>query len=167
MFTSLQDFKNSWKRESEGIENIFSALTVGSLDQKIIEGQWTLGETAWHIVKTIPEMMGHTGLTMEKPCDYKSLEKNPEEILNTFRKVSEEFIKQLDDKWNDSTLQEEDNMYGEKWKKGTTLMVLIVHQGHHRGQMTVLMRQAGLKVPGVYGPAKEEWKKYGMEEPVV
>ena len=37
------------------------------------------------------------------------------------------------------------------------LMTLINHQNHHRGQMTVLMRQAGLTVPGVYGPAKEEW----------
>ena len=30
--------------------------------------------------------------------------------------------------------------------------------------MTVLMRQAGLTVPGVYGPAKEECKA-GMEAP--
>jgi hypothetical protein len=28
--------------------------------------------------------------------------------------------------------------------------------------MTVLMRQAGLVVPGVYGPAREEWAVYGM-----
>lgn len=36
---------------------------------------------------------------------------------------------------------------------------------HHLGQMTVLMRQAGLNVPGVYGPSKEEWTAYGMPEP--
>jgi uncharacterized damage-inducible protein DinB len=36
------------------------------------------------------------------------------------------------------------------------------HEIHHRGQMTVLMRQAGLKVPGVYGPSREEWTAYGM-----
>ncbi|MBI2416475.1 MAG: hypothetical protein HYV28_00920 [Ignavibacteriales bacterium] len=28
--------------------------------------------------------------------------------------------------------------------------------------MTVLMRQAGLKVPGAYGPSREEWAAYGM-----
>ncbi len=33
--------------------------------------------------------------------------------------------------------------------------------------MTVLMRQAGLKVPGTYGPAKEEWGAIGMEAPAV
>jgi uncharacterized damage-inducible protein DinB len=33
--------------------------------------------------------------------------------------------------------------------------------------MTVLMRQAGLKVPGVYGPAREEWTTYRMQPPAV
>jgi uncharacterized damage-inducible protein DinB len=58
-------------------------------------------------------------------------------------------------------------MYGEKWKRGTTLGVLAMHQAHHRGQATVLMRQAGLKVPGVYGPAREEWSAMGMTPPEV
>jgi uncharacterized damage-inducible protein DinB len=31
--------------------------------------------------------------------------------------------------------------------------------------MTVLMRQAGLRVPGVYGPSQEEWSQFGMEAP--
>jgi len=54
-------------------------------------------------------------------------------------------------------------MYGEVWKNGATLFILVTHQAHHRGQMTVLMRQAGLKVIGVYGPAKEEWLQMNME----
>ncbi len=43
--------------------------------------------------------------------------------------------------------------------------VLIGPETHHLGQMTELMRQAGLKVPGVYGPSKEEWTAYGMPVP--
>lgn len=31
--------------------------------------------------------------------------------------------------------------------------------------MTVLMRQAGLTVPGIYGLSKEEWANLGMEAP--
>jgi len=27
--------------------------------------------------------------------------------------------------------------------------------------MTVLMRMAGIKVPGIYGPSKEEWEAWG------
>ncbi|MBE0644676.1 MAG: hypothetical protein IH600_11400 [Bacteroidetes bacterium] len=29
-------------------------------------------------------------------------------------------------------------------------------------QLTVLMRQAGLLVPGIYGPSREEWSTYGL-----
>ena len=58
-------------------------------------------------------------------------------------------------------------MYGESWKRGFTLDVLVRHQTHHRGQMTVLMRQAGLRVPGVCGPAREDWAAYGQSPPVV
>ena len=54
-------------------------------------------------------------------------------------------------------------MYGETWKRGVALEMLIRHEAHHRGQMTVLMRQAGLPVHGVYGPSREEWTAMGME----
>ena len=30
-----------------------------------------------------------------------------------------------------------------------------------------LMRQAGLKVPGLYGPAMEEWSAYGAPTPTI
>jgi uncharacterized damage-inducible protein DinB len=56
-------------------------------------------------------------------------------------------------------------MYGEAWTRGRTLAALVAHQTHHRAQMTVLMRQAGLEVPGVYGPARQEWTAYGMQPP--
>jgi uncharacterized damage-inducible protein DinB len=36
------------------------------------------------------------------------------------------------------------------------LQSLIRHQIHHRGQMTILMREAHVVVPGVYGPSREE-----------
>jgi uncharacterized damage-inducible protein DinB len=53
-------------------------------------------------------------------------------------------------------------MYGETWKRGQTLLYLMLHNAHHRGQITVLMRQAGLPVVGIYGPAREEWEAMGM-----
>jgi len=51
--------------------------------------------------------------------------------------------------------------------KAVTLDLLIKHIIHHRGQMTVLMRQAGLNVPGVYGPSRDEWSQMGMEAPAL
>jgi uncharacterized damage-inducible protein DinB len=74
-------------------------------------------------------------------------------------------LEEVKSKWTDATLQMTDPMYGQVWKRGQTLTALIFHQIHHRGQMTVLMRQAGLPVPGVYGPAREEWAQWGMPMP--
>jgi uncharacterized damage-inducible protein DinB len=56
-------------------------------------------------------------------------------------------------------------MYGEMWSRGTVLSILVRHEAHHRAQLTVLMRQAGLAVPGCYGPAKEEWAGMGIPAP--
>jgi len=58
--------------------------------------------------------------------------------------------------WTDETLEVTDELYGREWPRGLTLAVVLYHEIHHRGQMTVLMRQAGLKVPGVYGPSADE-----------
>jgi len=41
------------------------------------------------------------------------------------------------------------------------------HPAHHRGQMTVLLRQAGMKVPDINGPAMEDWAAYGQPVPPV
>ena len=65
--------------------------------------------------------------------------------------------------WTDAQLTDTIPMYGEMWTKAGVLGALISHQCHHRGQMTVLMRQAGLRVPGIYGPSREEWGAFGAE----
>lgn len=71
-------------------------------------------------------------------------------------------VEEITSKWKDADMEKEVNMYGQMWKNGVTLQILISHQIHHRAQLTVLMRQAGLVVPGIMGPSKEEWAAMGM-----
>jgi uncharacterized damage-inducible protein DinB len=87
-------------------------------------------------------------------------------IAAAYETASRSLLEQLE-AWDDATLDVEDDMYGQRWTRGFTLHALLEHQIHHRGQMTVLMRQAGLKVPGIYGPAREDWSGMGMEPPSV
>jgi uncharacterized damage-inducible protein DinB len=150
---------------SDETRKIFSGLTDKSLSQSEADDHRTLGRMAWHIVQTIPDMANRTGLQMEGPSEDTPVPVSADEIKQAYDKAARTLARQINANWNDETLGVVDDLYGQKWKRGATLYVLIKHEIHHRGQMTVLMRQAGLKVPGIYGPSKEEWTQFGMPEP--
>ena len=111
---------------------------------------------------TLGEMPGHVGLRITAPAEDAACPESAIEIASAFEKAARSVGVEVGKNWTDETLLEVDDMYGEKWARGMTLYSLVLHQAHHRGQMTVLMRQAGLVVPGVYGPAKEEWAAIGL-----
>jgi uncharacterized damage-inducible protein DinB len=162
MFRTIADFEASWKTESDATRKILAALTDASLAQRVSAEGRTLGRLAWHVILSVPEMMK----TAQLPLDYGAAEPpqpaHAADFLAAWERWSAEGLAAVKDKWTDAALLEEIEMYGEKWTRGLTLSILIAHAIHHRGQMTVLMRQAGLVVPGIYGPAREEWTAYGM-----
>ena len=164
MFRRVKDFLDSWKYESESTIKVFKNLTDESLNQKVTEEGRSLGFIAWHITQTIGEMMSKTGLIFQEFDENADMPKHAADIIAKYENLSGKLKNQIEKNWNDDMLNDDINMYGQLWKRANVLSSLITHQIHHRGQMTVLMRQAGLKVPGVYGPAKEEWAAFGMPE---
>lgn len=162
MFRKVSDFDTDWGTEYEGTLKIFRNLTDASLQQRVTPEGRSLGRLAWHITLSIPEMMNRTGLTIDSPPLDAPVPASAAEIVAAYDRLGHAVREQVRERWNDDTLLETKDMYGMQWPNGATLDVLIRHQAHHRAQMTVLMRQAGLKVPGVYGPAREEWGAYGM-----
>ena len=165
MFRSIDEFKGAWKQESDGTKKLMAALTDASLSQIVADGHWTLGRIAWHIIGTVPEMMAHTGLAFDCPTEKDPVPTTAAEVVKAHDAAVTQLVEQVTRNWTDETLQVEDEMYGMTWKRGLTLGILMNHEIHHRGQMTILMRQAGLKVPGIYGPSKEEWDQYDMKAP--
>ena len=165
MFTTIEQFEKFWDGHVKSSQKITATLTDASLTQSVAEGHWNLGRLMWHIVTTVPEMMKHTGLTIGTLDDKSPTPNNAAEIAKAYNSVTSELLQEIKKNWTDETLQVVDEMYGEKWPRGLTLLILAMHEIHHRGQLTVLMRQAGLKVPGVFGPALEEWAAFGMEPP--
>jgi len=163
MYYKLSDFIEDWKYESGSTIKILSNLSDESLTVKFNNDIRTTGRLAWHIVTSIGEMAHRTGLIFETVDENAPIPSTAKEIVDEYKRASNGMIKEISEKWSDQTLLLEDEMYGEMWTKGKTLGVLVTHQIHHRAQLTVVMRLAGLKVPGVYGPAKEEWVNYGME----
>jgi uncharacterized damage-inducible protein DinB len=163
MYYKLIDFEKDWKSESESTSKILTPLTDESLTQSVTPGGRNIGRLAWHIITSIGEMLARTGLATDCPKEEEPVPQNSEIIKSAYEKAARSVIDEIIGKWNDNSLVNETEMYGEMWQNGHTLTALINHQIHHRAQITVLMRQAGLKVPGIYGPSKEEWAVYGMQ----
>ena len=167
MYKSIEAFEKDWKRESGNTSKCLEKLTDESLTCSVADDHRTLGRIAWHITTTIPELVSQTGLKLESLDKDAPLPSSASKIANSYRKAADELLAEIKSNWDDATLDIEDDLYGEMWKRGQTLAILINHEVHHRGQMTVLMRQAGLSVPGCYGPSKEEWSNFGGEPPAI
>jgi uncharacterized damage-inducible protein DinB len=167
MFHTIAEFEGAWKNVTGSTRKLLGAMTDESLKQAVAEDHRTLARMAWHIIGSISEMAGHTGLQLDGVKESDPIPTSAKEILHAYEKTTASLAEQVKKHWTDETLQIEDNMYGETWKRGQTLSILTIHEVHHRGQMTVLMRQAGLKIPGIFGPSKEEWVNYNMPPPAV
>lgn len=163
MYQTIQEFLDDWQLESEYTLTLFRVLTDDSLSQKVSPEGRSLGRLAWHITFSVGEMMMHSGLEMEEHGVEETVPASAAEIIQIYKRSSRSLAKALKLQWTSDMLKNTVDMYGEAWSRSKVLTVLIRHQAHHRGQMTVLMRQAGLKVPGIYGPSREEWADMGMK----
>ena len=171
MFRRLDDFRKAWTEEAKHTVAVLEAIPDPALGVAITPGHRDLRRLAWHLVESAIEMPTRMGLAIPGAERVKGgfIEPPPAgmaDILQAYCAASDGLLKGIET-WSDADLEREDDMYGEIWKRGHGLQVLLVHQTHHRGQMTVLMRQAGLSVPSIYGPVKEGWSAYGVEPPKV
>jgi uncharacterized damage-inducible protein DinB len=167
MYRRVDDFLASWKVESEGTQRLLDVLTQDSLTQSVADGHRTIARVAWHIITSISEMANRTGLTVAGPDPESKPPAKVEDFQKAYKESAASLAAQVGANWDESTLEVQDDMYGEQWARGKTLAILQTHEVHHRGQMSVLMRQAGITLPGIYGPSKEEWGNYNMPVPEV
>jgi uncharacterized damage-inducible protein DinB len=165
MYRTIADFQQDFAIENDSTLKILHALTDASLAKRVSAEGRTLGRLAWHIVGTLREMPASAGLPTAGGETEAPVPASAAEIASAYERAARDVASAVRAGWTDADLDGEVSLYGETWKRGRVLSALIRHEAHHRGQMTVLMRRAGLKVPGVYGPAREEWAAYGMPAP--
>jgi uncharacterized damage-inducible protein DinB len=113
-------------------------------------------------VQSQTDMLNKACLEVEGPDWEAPVPPSAALIVSAYEHTSLSVQSEVAEKWNDAALLEEHDLFGESWANGFTLEAMLRHEAHHRGQMTVLMRQAGLAVPGIYGPSREEWASFGM-----
>ena len=170
MFRRVEDFKDIWRAEAAKTLAVFGAVPSSALGQAVAPEHRDLRRMAWHLVESAVEMPALAGIRIpEFPLVDGHLGEPPADmggIVAGYAKISDALVDRIGS-WNNAELGRSFDCYGEKWSGGFLLWVLVTHQVHHRGQMTVLMRQAGLPVPDTYGPSKEGWAAYGMAAPAV
>ncbi|MET0787326.1 MAG: DinB family protein [Paenisporosarcina sp.] len=165
MYHTVEEFLVDWSYESSSTQKLLALLTDESITTRVAEGERTLGFLAWHIVISIHEMMSRVGLEFDATHDEEPVPESANEVAEEYKRVSNNFVNAIRNQWTDSDLTKEHDMYGEMWSSSKTLDTLVKHQIHHRGQMTVLMRLAGLSMVGMYGPSREEWASFGGDVP--
>ncbi len=162
MIRKIEDFEAEWKKESALTIKIFSAISNDKLHQKPNDNIRSLGKLAWHITQTLTEMPFKAELIDEDNLESKEVPATIAEIVETYTEYSDMILNKVKENWTDENLLDKLEIYGQEWRKTILLSVLINHQIHHRAQMTVIMRLLNITVPGIYGPAKEEWANFGM-----
>ncbi|MFC5471376.1 DinB family protein [Cohnella suwonensis] len=162
MFTSINEFVKEFESESAITERVLDSLTDESLGQAVTAQHRTLGRIAWHLVLSF-NYMTNLGLTYDEPLADNSAPSSAAAITGEYRRLSQSFLRAVRSQWTDESLGNAVNMFGEDWLNGASLRYSLRHEIHHRGQMTVLMRQAGLRVPDVLGSTRDDWIDRGKE----
>ena len=162
MYRNIDDFLNDWNDEEKFTEKFFGLIKEESKKTKVHEDVRSLERLAWHITQTLTEMPTKAGLFDHDPLHDMPAPHSIDEIIKINKKYSKELVENIKTKWKNEDLENEVNMYGDNWKKGKILSILIGHQVHHRGQMTVIMRLLNIPVLGYFGPSKEEWIAMGV-----
>lgn len=165
MYVTIADFIREWNFEASLTQKVLEGLTDDSLNQKVYPEGRNLGRIVWHFTTNIPEYLAHFGLEIDEVENVENVPTSAKEIAETFKNISSHVAKVIEQQWTDESLKEVRIVFGREETNAQILMGLIKHIVHHRGQVTILMRQAGIKPFGVYGPPKEDWIHLGVENP--
>lgn len=164
MYTSVEQFKKDYAWERDLTSKVLRNLTDESLStcKSSDDPQTNICQLGWHIATAQDAILGQAGLKIHNPA--KGSWVAPEgttaqSIAETYDKASQDVLEQVG-QWSDSDLNTVKNFFGMEWPLGAALTATIHHEIHHRGQLSVMMRQAGLTVPSIYGPNKEETAEF-------
>lgn len=155
MYRKIDDFIKDWQHNSAGTIAIMESITEDKKHVAIVEGHNSLEFLSWHLTNAPLFFCGLIGQSLNVQINPSTPPSTMKEIIDEYKKVNEKVVNAVK-KLDDSSLEKEVDMIGRPTAIGAVLRMLIDHQTHHRAQMQVLLRQAGLPVPGVMGPTKEQ-----------
>jgi len=163
MSNEVQTFLNTWDAEAKKTAALLRALPEGQYDFRPDAGGRSLGELAWHLAEADAYMSygverGAFELGMKPPGIERP--KTIAGVVSGYDRVHEDAVARV------RKLTPADLDRSLVFFTGTPVTVrqvlwelLLHHQIHHRGQLSVLCRLAGGIAPAPYGPNREEMAK--------
>lgn len=156
----LEMFLTTWDREAAGTLKLLRALPATKYDFRPDAGGRSLGELAWHLAEGDAYMshgieaggfsMSAKPPNVERPRTVEDLapgyERAHREAVARIRKLKPEDLDRTIPFFNGQPMPIRDILWG----------MIIFHNIHHRGQLSLMCRLAGGAAPGLYGPNREE-----------
>lgn len=162
MYRRVEDFTGDFRHQAGKTLKLLRAIPEDAATRDLSPVR-SIGRLAWHLTCAIGEIARNAGIGTIAPHDDQGDVPPMADIAVAYERAAAELGALIAREWSDEMLVEEIQVYGRGWRRGDLLSMLLIHEAHHRGQLSILMRQAGVTVPGVVGPSREEWATYRME----
>jgi len=150
------------EQETQTTKRVLDRIPENKLAWKPHPKSYSLGQLALHIA-SVPGSVAAAVVpdSMEVPNFSQPEPKSRQEVLDTFNKSLESAkatLKKMDDARLTSTwsLTKNGKVLMSVPRIGFIRSILMNHNYHHRGQLSVYLRMLDVPVPSIYGPSADE-----------
>src|SRR5260370_26738900 len=149
-------------QEAQTTKRVLDRIPEANVAWKTTAKSYSLGQLAVHIA-SVPGSVSAIAVqdTTEAPNFSQAETKSRQEVLDTFSKGLEsakDTLKKMDDArlMSTWTLTKNGKVLMSIPRIGFIRSILMNHNYHHRGQLSVYLRMLNVPVPSIYGPSADE-----------
>lgn len=158
MKTELESFLEIWDRETEKTVSLLETLPKDGYDFRPDPEGRSLGELAWHLAEG--EAYGsffieRGGMSRDERPPGMTRPKTVAELAPEFARVHREARERLRNLTNEDLDRTIKGFSGDTPIRDMLWDFILLHNVHHRGQLTLLIRGAGAQPVGMFGPTRE------------
>lgn len=154
MRADIQSVLKTWERENETTLEVFATVPEGHNEQTVVPDKgWTLAGLVWHICISerwfCADVMGASP-DGDNPVPSDAWPDTVAGMTAAFRRSHAALVQAVaskDEAWIDEAI----DFYGNPWTRMELLNLMLRHEAHHRGQLSILMMVAGGQPPTIYG----------------
>lgn len=162
--TIADDLRGDFRREHAYTEKLLAAVPEDKLGWKPHDKSWDLATLAGHLAEcpTWLSSMLEDGMDFADMGDYRPfVPESKAQLIETYAenaKLVETHLKGVSDDhlrgtW---TMKKGEQVLLQQPRAEVIRDILMLHQAHHRGQLTVYLRLLDVPVPGTYGGSADE-----------